>query len=199
MNLHYRRYSYEYPAQEQRLHARPAYRQDPEDDIRIPAPNTVTEVPITLFSSDGYATHILDLTLGNTHPQAALRAQDTYERAAARRQKKSHLPADRIVEIALENKVFSHFSDGPRGEVWVIPDGKGDILAALEEFPDFVGGKWYLLGVGGGSEGLLYMLRPPYDRAMMEIEDEDNQMMSKGKEMVELGEQRLAVHQEWEH
>ena len=40
----------------------------------------------------------------------------------------------------------------------------------------------------GGSEGLLYMLRPPYDRAMMEIEDEDNQMMSKGKKMAELGE-----------
>ena len=52
MNLHYRRYPYEYPAQDQQLHARPAYRQDPEDDIRIPAPNTATEVPITLFSSD---------------------------------------------------------------------------------------------------------------------------------------------------
>ena len=39
-----------------------------------------------------------------------------------------------------------------------------------------------------GSEGLLYMLRPQYDRAMMEIEDEDNQMMSKGKKMAELEE-----------
>jgi hypothetical protein len=96
MNLHYRRYPYEYPAQGQQLHARPAYRQDPEDDIRIPAPNTATEVPITLFSSDGYATHILDLTLGNTHPQAALRARDASWRAAAQRQKKSHLPADGI-------------------------------------------------------------------------------------------------------
>lgn len=74
MNLHYRRHPYEYLAQGQQLHARPAYCQDPEDDIRIPAPNTATEVLITLFSSDGYATHILDLTLGNTHPQAALRA-----------------------------------------------------------------------------------------------------------------------------
>jgi hypothetical protein len=48
--------------------------------------------------------------------------------------------------------------------------------------PDFAGGRWHLLGVGRrGSEGLLYMLRPQYDRAMMEIEDEDNQMMSKGR------------------
>jgi len=100
-----------------------------------------------------------------------------------------HLPADRIVEIALENKTFSHFSDGPRGKIWVIPARKEDILAALEEFPDFAGGGRHLLGVGrGGSEGLLYMLRLPYDRAMMEIEDEDNQMMSKGREMAELEE-----------
>ena len=189
MNLHYERYPYEYPAQGQQLHARPAYRPDPGDDIRIPASNTTTEVPITLFSSDRYATHILDLTLGNTHPQVALRAQDAYERAAAQRRKKSHLPADRIVEIAVENKLFCHFSDGPRGEIWVILAGREDILAALEEFPDFTGGRWHLLGVGrGGSEGLLYMLRPRYDRAMMEIEDEDNQMMSKGEKMAELEE-----------
>ena len=97
-------------------------------------------------------------------------------------------PPIKFVETAVENKVFCHFSDGPRGEIWVLPAGREDILAALEEFPDFAGGRRHLLGMGrGGSEGLLYMLRPQYDRSM-EIEDEGNQMMSKGKKMAELEE-----------
>ena len=46
-----------------------------------------------------------------------------------------------------------------------------------------------MLGVGKGvSEGLLYMLRPQYDRAMMEMEDKGNQMMSKRQKMAELEE-----------
>jgi hypothetical protein len=48
--------------------------------------------------------------------------------------------------------------------------------------------RWKVAFVRSGKKGLLYMLRPQYDRAMMEIEDEDNQMMSKGKKIAELEE-----------
>ncbi|OCL10712.1 hypothetical protein AOQ84DRAFT_230400 [Glonium stellatum] len=161
-------------AQKQQLHVRPLHAlppQDPEDDVRIPTFGTVTDKPITLFSPDGYAVHVLDLTLGNTHPGAVLQAQNAHKRAAARRQESRHIPADRVIELALCNNVFQPVNNGPRGAIWAIPAGREDILAALEEFPPFAGGRWHLLGVGReGSEGLLYMLRPPYDRALMQME-----------------------------
>ena len=48
--------------------------------------------------------------------------------------RKNHIfPSIEFVEIAVENKVFCYFSDGPRGEIWVILAGREDILAALEE------------------------------------------------------------------
>ncbi|KAF2490452.1 hypothetical protein BU16DRAFT_596543, partial [Lophium mytilinum] len=146
------------------FHGRPPPVSDPDDDLRIPKVGTATQVPITLFSEDGFATHVLSLTLGNTNPAAVALDQEVHKRAAEKRKKHKlcHYSADEVVRIASENGTFTHFSGGPRGGIWVIKAGREDVLVALEEMGEFGGGKWQLLGAGiEGSEGMLFVIHPP--------------------------------------
>lgn len=131
------------------------------EDPRLPPAGTSQLDPITLYSPDGYATHLLTLTLSNPHAFAKTALQQARDAAHTRRSRNAHVPADVLVGNAARNGTFQHVSTGPRGRIWVVEREREDVLLALEEMGEFEGGVWELLGVGvGGSEGRLFVVHP---------------------------------------
>lgn len=70
----------------------------------------------------------------------------------------SHIPAEDIVERALENGILTHVSDGPSGEIFTLEADREDVITCLV---DEMNGGWELLGVGkAGSEGMVFLKHP---------------------------------------
>lgn len=88
----------------------------------------------------------------------------------------SHIPAEDIVERALENGILTHVSDGPSGGIFALEGGREDVIICLV---DEMKGGWELLGVGqGGSEGMVFLKHP----CGFGPEDEEDKEKDKGKQ-----------------
>ncbi len=157
----------------------PAHAPLSDEDPRLPPRGVAQHETIDLHDNAGFAVHRLHVTLDNPDAEAQQLADAARATAAEKRAGNAHIAPEALVQAALESEALEPFSEGPRGTIFVIRNGREDLLAALQEVDEFVGrgeegGGWDLLGVGaGGSEGRLYMLRRPGpEDAVQRVEDE---------------------------
>ncbi|OCL14186.1 hypothetical protein AOQ84DRAFT_371510 [Glonium stellatum] len=135
----------------------------PEIETRIPPAGTAVPNPIVFYDEEGDGIHMLHLTLSNPTPGAADRAAAALATAQARRANTQD-PADQIVMHAMQSANLTQVSDGPRGPIYLIKQGRQEILTALMELGIWQGGRWELLGVGcGRDEGYLFVIHLPTD------------------------------------
>ena len=124
-----------------------------QHDPRLPTDGSYPSDPIYLSSPDGFATHSLLLL----SPSSDI-LSTTLAEAKNAREPTGHVPAEDIVERALENRTLQHISNGPSGGIWVVAPEKPEVVACL--VAEMQGG-WEILGVGkGGNEGMIFLRHP---------------------------------------
>ena len=139
-------------------------------DTRLPPPGTYPTTPFSLSSPDGFVTHSV-LLLSPTSPEVA----SVMETARKLRVPTSHIPAEDIVQRALENRILTHVSDGPGGRIFALEAGREDVIVCLVEEMDR---GWEFLGVGkGGSEGMVFLKQTCASGSA----DKEEQKKGKGK------------------
>ncbi|MCJ1264636.1 hypothetical protein MMC22_004510 [Lobaria immixta] len=150
------------------LPARPQQPYSLQLDHRLPAAGTYPSSPIYLSSPDGFATQLLLLLPPSSPVLSAVLAD-----AKKARIPNSHIPAEDVVERALENRTLMHVSDGPTGGIWVVAAEKPEVVACL--VAEMQGG-WEILGVGkGGNDGMTFLRHPCGFGPEIEEDDEDEE------------------------
>ena len=144
------------------------YTQRPDPRFPSPESEEVTgDEPrkMTLVDKEGFATHLLKLLPPGCDELSVLLARARDKRApfvatedgmGKERVAKGVIPADILISHALETKKLTHISDGPRGGIWVVEEGREEIVRALVKE---LGKGWKVLGTGeGGCAGRVYMI-----------------------------------------
>ncbi|MCJ1353007.1 MAG: hypothetical protein MMC33_002991 [Icmadophila ericetorum] len=80
-------------------------------------------------------------------------------------------PVDVVIRKALDNKNMMFFSDGPRGNIWMVNGEREDVVLALVE--GGWSGIWEILGVGeedAAGRGMVFLVRraPGYELILEE-------------------------------
>ncbi|MCJ1425883.1 hypothetical protein MMC29_003784 [Sticta canariensis] len=145
-----------------------------QPDHRLPTAGNYPSTPISLISADHYATHFFLLVPPSSHLLSTLLAEAKKARVTT-----SHIPAEDVIERALENRTLTHISNGPSGGIWVVAAEKPDVVACL--LAEMQGG-WELLGVGkGGNEGMTFLRHPCGFGTEQEVEKKQKKKKKKKK------------------
>ncbi|MCJ1466533.1 hypothetical protein MMC07_005153 [Pseudocyphellaria aurata] len=139
-----------------------------QPDPRLPAAGIYPSTPITLSSPDGFGMHLVLLLPPSSQILSTLLAD-----AKKAREPAGDIPAEDVVERAIQNGTLTHVSNGPSGGIWVVAAEKPEVLACL--VAEMQGG-WEMLGVGtGGSEGMMFLRHPCGFGPEVEEEEEEEE------------------------